>query len=123
VFHVLGTCRYSKGQPTNKRKSIGKLDKDAGLLIPNNAYYEFYGERASHVDVRTPRDDGTVYEIGVPFLSRGILSSLGVREILESSLIPSGSARVSGIAAYMPAEGNVMSRLERLSSGPCPRCP
>jgi transposase len=113
VFHVLETYRNNKGQPTNKRKSIGKLDKDTGLLIPNNAYYEFYGESASPVDVRTPCDDGTVYEIGVPFLSHRILSSLGVREILENSLNAPDSARVSGIAAYMLAEGNVMSCLER----------
>ena len=41
VYHVLETFRNEKGQPTNKRKLIGKLDEESGMLVPNDAYYEF----------------------------------------------------------------------------------
>ena len=42
VYKVLQTYRTEKGQPTNKRRAIGKLDEESGLLIPNDTYWEFY---------------------------------------------------------------------------------
>ena len=41
VYHVLETFRNEKGQPTNRRRLIGKLDEESGMLVPNDAYYEF----------------------------------------------------------------------------------
>ena len=42
VYHVIRSYRNEKGQPTNERKLIGKLDEASGMLVPNDAYYEFY---------------------------------------------------------------------------------
>lgn len=42
VFYVLETYRNNKGQPTNKRVSIGRLDKESGMLIPNNTFFKYF---------------------------------------------------------------------------------
>lgn len=42
IYHVLRTFRNEKGQPTNERILIGKLDKDTGMLIPNANFFEIY---------------------------------------------------------------------------------
>lgn len=42
VFYVLKTYRNEKGQPTNERISIGKLDEKTGLLIPNDSFFKYY---------------------------------------------------------------------------------
>ena len=47
VYHVIRSYRNEKGQPTNERKLIGKLDEASGMLVPNDAYYEFYDAAAA----------------------------------------------------------------------------
>lgn len=42
VFYVLKTFRNAKNQPTNKRVSIGRLDDESGLLIPNDTFFKYY---------------------------------------------------------------------------------
>ena len=44
VYKVLSTYRNEKGQPSNTRTSIGRLDKESGMLLPNDRYWEFYGD-------------------------------------------------------------------------------
>jgi len=50
IVKVLDTFRNEAGQPTNTRKSIGKLDPD-GKLIPNDAYWEFYTDTSVASDL------------------------------------------------------------------------
>jgi hypothetical protein len=108
VYHVLETFRNHKGQPTNTKRSIGKLDKDTGQLIPNNAYYEFYGEKpASSIE-----SADEIREAGIPFMTNWIFASLGVDKILEESLGKGKAHMAAIVAAYMLSEGNVMSYLE-----------
>ena len=42
VFYVLSTYRNNKHQPTNKRVSIGKLDDDTNMLIPNDTFFKYF---------------------------------------------------------------------------------
>lgn len=42
VFYVLKTFRNSKNQPTNKRVSIGRLDEDTNMLIPNDTFFKYF---------------------------------------------------------------------------------
>lgn len=42
IYYVLKTYRNSKGQPTNKRVSIGKLDKKSNMLIPNDNFFKYF---------------------------------------------------------------------------------
>ena len=44
IHLVLRAYRNEKGQPTNERVSIGRLDEESGMLIPNKRYYEIFGE-------------------------------------------------------------------------------
>ena len=44
VFYVLRSFRNEKGQPTNEKVSIGKLDEATGMLIPNQSYFKFFGD-------------------------------------------------------------------------------
>ena len=42
VYHITRIYRNEKGKPTNDRVSIGKIDEETGMLIPNRNYYEIY---------------------------------------------------------------------------------
>lgn len=42
VYYVLKTYRNEKGQPTNKRVSIGKLDEKNNMLIPNDTFFKYF---------------------------------------------------------------------------------
>ena len=46
IHYTIRAFRNEKGQPTNERVSIGKLDVETGKLIPNNRYYELFEKRA-----------------------------------------------------------------------------
>jgi len=110
AYKVTRTYRNAKGQPTCDRRSIGRVDDETGMLIPNLAYYEFYGEVAAP-EAEEPQV-GAVSEAGVTFAARAALSSCGAFPMLESAL---GEARASSlltVAAYMLAEGNVMNYLD-----------
>lgn len=42
VFYVLKTYRNNKNQPTNKRVSIGRLDEETNMLIPNDTFFKYF---------------------------------------------------------------------------------
>ena len=44
AYKVTRTYRNAKGRPTCDRRSIGRVDDETGMLVPNLAYYEFYGD-------------------------------------------------------------------------------
>ena len=60
VYKVLSTFRNEKGQPTNTRQLIGKLDPESGMLIPNDNYYVHF---AGH-EVETLPCIDSVHSIG-----------------------------------------------------------
>jgi transposase len=109
VYHVTETYRDSAGHPTNKRRSIGKLDKGTGKLIPNNAYYEIYGVQE---ESSLPVSAGEIHEAGVTFLAARVFSSLGIDIMLNDVFGADRSGALTTVAAYMLLEGNVMSYIE-----------
>lgn len=42
VFYVLKTFRNDRNQPTNKRVSIGRLDEETNMLIPNDTFFKYF---------------------------------------------------------------------------------
>jgi hypothetical protein len=42
VFYVLKSYRNNKNQPTNKRVSIGRLDDETNMLIPNDTFFKYF---------------------------------------------------------------------------------
>jgi len=126
VYKVLNTYRNEKGQPTNTRVSIGKFDEKSDMLIPNDKYWELYGETfpALNETELYPNSSsppatgfGSVHSIGATFFIGHILESLGLAEILRDTF---GSVRASHIttaAAYMVCRGNVFERVNDWCEG------
>lgn len=69
AYKVTRTYRNAKGKPTCDRRSIGRVDDETGMLIPNLAYYEFYGDSAIAAAAPQPQV-GAVFEAGVAFAAR-----------------------------------------------------
>ncbi|MDR3205113.1 MAG: hypothetical protein LBV23_10310 [Deltaproteobacteria bacterium] len=67
LYRVISTFRNEKGQPTNTKVSIGKLDNTTGLLIHNSAYYQYYGEAMPLVN-QAQLEGGETLGVGVPFV-------------------------------------------------------
>jgi transposase len=109
VFHVTETYRDMNGRPTNKKRSIGKLDNTTGKLIPNNAYYEFYGDLQDKTPVEAT---GDIREAGVPFLVNWVFTSLGINNMLAEAFGKNKADTLQTIASYLLVEGNVMSYLD-----------
>jgi len=42
IYYVLKSYRNEKGQPTCDSISIGKLDKETGMLVPNDNYFDYF---------------------------------------------------------------------------------
>jgi hypothetical protein len=80
VYKVTKTFRNSKGQPTNERVTIGRLDEESGMLVPNDNYWKHYGETTIEL---LPAYD-SVRSVGASFLISSVFKSLGITDILES---------------------------------------
>jgi hypothetical protein len=105
VYHVLRTYRNKKGQPTNDRVLIGKLDRDTGMLIPNARYWEFHPDAPG---LETLPARYSARSIGTAFLASNIMDNLGLGEALDETLGPERSREAQTAATYMLARGNVM---------------
>ena len=108
VYKVLETFRNAKGQPTNKRKAIGRLDHESGMLVPNNAYYELY-DSSGLVEVLPAHN--SVKNVGATFLLSHIFSTLGVSSLLEDALGERRSSALLTGAMYMACRGNVFEQV------------
>ena len=101
IHYTLRAYRNEKGQPTSDRVSIGKLDLETGMLIPNNRYYELFENRAPLPMPEYVRD------CGVYTAFRGIVSELGLDKLLKKHF-PDSAEEMLTVAQYMLSEGNVM---------------
>ena len=118
VYKVTKTFRKD-GKPDNKRKCIGQYDIKSGMLIPNNAYYEFFGQPDDFV-VKPPDKEAAQYEVsplayehsitapGVIWLVTRILQDLRVADILNAVFGASMAEQIILVASYMVSRGNVM---------------
>ena len=107
VYYITRIYRNEKGKPTNDRVSIGKLDDETGMLIPNRNYYEKYatGEKLKQPEIES------IKSCGVTFAADGILNELGLIEIMRKKF-PKHADHIIALAEYMLCEGNVMSYYE-----------
>jgi transposase len=113
VYKVLTTFRNEKGQPSNTRAAIGRLDEESGMLIPNDSYWEYFGD-AVFAPGLTMTDPGRPFEvrsIGATFLVGRILESLGVAGILESVFGKGKASAVATAVIYMVCRGNVFEHV------------
>ena len=107
VYKVVKAFRNGKGQPTNERITIGRLDEESGMLVPNDSYWEHYGAGAIEL---LPSYD-SVRSIGASFLTGKILEALGITEILSECLGQKRTGLAVTAVLYMAARGNVFEHV------------
>ena len=126
VYKVTNTFRNEKGQPTNKRISIGKSDEKSGMLIPNDNYWELYGETFPALAEDPPSSEPSplpapgfesVHLIGATFLIGRILESLGIARILRDQFGEKRAFSIGTAVAYMVCRGNVFERVHDWCEG------
>ena len=108
VYYITRIYRNEKGKPTNDRVSIGKIDEETGMLIPNKNYYEIYASSANHS--RQPEIE-SIKSCGVTYAIDGLLNELGLVEIMRKKF-PKHADQIIALAEYVLCEGNVMSYYE-----------
>jgi len=108
VYYITRIYRNEKGKPTNDRVSIGKIDEETGMLIPNRNYYEIYPSPDS-----LPRQSEieSIKSCGVTYAIDGLLNELGLVEIMRKKF-PKLADQIIALAEYILCEGNVMSYYE-----------
>ena len=107
VYKVLKTYRNNKGQPTNIRRAIGILDKSTGMLIPNNAYYEYY----SDANINTLPSFESIRSIGATFFVGQVLNNLKITKILTDIFEQTKAQSILTAAIYMVCRGNIFARI------------
>ena len=105
VYHITRIYRNERGKPTNDRVSIGKIDNETGMLIPNKNYYEIYS--ASNSNLSQPEIE-SIKSFGVTYVVDGLLNELRLIEIMRKKF-PKNADQIIALAEYMLCEGNVMS--------------
>jgi transposase len=113
VFKTLGVYRNAKGQPTNDRVTIGKLDESTGLLVPNENYFLHYPEQEIIIEPTYARNRS----IGMSFLADRLASSLGINEPLVESFGKTRSKLILTAALHILARGNVFEDVLRYCEG------
>lgn len=107
VYKVLKAYRNDKGQPTNDRVCIGKLDAVSGMLIPNDKYYDYYHDE----DIEVLPAYDSIRSIGASFFFRHIFTETGLLAILEDVLGRKRAEQVFTACLYMACRGNVMEHV------------
>ena len=77
IQYVVRAYRDEKGKPNNQRVSIGKLDSESGLMIPNNRYYELFEGEMSHPMPSIVRSSGS-YSV-----FHGLAKEMGMERIVK----------------------------------------
>ena len=104
AYYTVRAYRNAAGKPTSQRLSIGRVDEETGMLIPNRNYYEVYCQ------TEAPEIE-SVKSCGVTYLVESILKKLGLDEILKRKF-PLIWDKIIALAEYMLCEGNIMSYYE-----------
>ena len=100
IHYTIRAFRDKNGRPTNERVSIGKLDQETGMLIPNARYYELLGKQQKHIPEY-------VRDVGVYAAFSGVVKQLGLDGLLRKHF-PEHAEEILTVAQYMLCEGNVM---------------
>jgi transposase len=115
VYKVTGTFRDAGGHPTNTRVAIGRLDAAGEMLLPNDAYWQLYGDGGGGITL-LPLPN-SVRSVGATFLVGGILRDLGVAGALRDVLGEGTAKEVLTAGTYMACRGNVMEHVQDWCEG------
>jgi hypothetical protein len=107
VYHIGKGYRNSKGQPTNDKTGIGKLDSN-GMLIPNENYYAIYEDRAPPL----PKVEiDSIVNFGDFFLMDRIARDTGLSRVLTNVYSEMGD-EILMLAIYMALTGQALYRCD-----------
>ena len=107
VYHIGKGYRNAKGQPTNDKTGIGKLDSN-GMLIPNDNYYAIY-ENKSPPMPKLGID--SIVNFGDFFLMDRIARDIGLSRVL-SNVYGSMGDEILMLAIYMALTGQALYRCD-----------
>lgn len=105
IQYIVSSYRNKKGQPTNRRVSIGKLDPESGLMIPNTRYYELFDKQPLSALPSMIRSQGSYAAF------RGVAQKLGLEKMVRK-VFGERADTILSVAHYMLCEGNVMYYLD-----------
>ena len=105
IQYTVESYRNEKGQPTSRRVSIGKLDTDTGLMIPNRRYYEIFDKQPSFTMPSMIKSQGSYAAF------RGVAKDLGMEKMVRK-VFGERAEKILSVAHYMLCEGNVMFYLD-----------
>jgi len=106
AYHIGKGYRNDKGQPTNDKTAIGKIDEKANMLIPNENYFVIYGGVPS---VKVEID--SVLNYGNYYLLNSIAEETGLSRVLRNVFGETGD-RILLLAIYMALTGDPVYRCE-----------
>lgn len=107
VYYTLRSYRNDKGKPTSDEKSIGKLDPETGMLIPNKNYFDLFPEET----VSSLESVKSVHTVGFMAAYHRLAQGLGLTPMLQKAF-PHQWEMILNLSAYMMANGNVMMDFE-----------
>ncbi len=109
VYYTVRAFRNSKGRPDNERKSIGKIDKSNGKLIPNDNYFKYIkNSKESENIVFNNATISSIKSFGATYLLGKIFKELGLNNYLENSFGKKVAGKIKTTAMYMCIEGMAM---------------
>jgi transposase len=116
VYLTLRSYRTAKGIPASDVVIIGKLDRETGMMIPNNKYYEYFTEDQTATDsdrAINKRSDSLVgiFSLGYSEVLNNLAKEIGLLSIIQESF-PEKWAEIMTAAFYMVTEGNIMYFIE-----------
>ena len=107
VYHIGKGYRNSKGQPTNDKTGIGKLDAN-GMLMPNDNYYAIYENRAPPL----PKIEiDSIVNFGDFYLMDRIARDIGLSRVLSNVYGEMGD-EILMLAIYMALTGQALYRCD-----------
>lgn len=106
AYHIGKGYRNAKGQPTNDKTGIGRVDKGTGKLTPNENYFAIYGGEPS---VKVEID--SVLNFGHYYLLQGISKETGLTKVLQNVFGDKGE-QILLLATYMALTGDATYRCE-----------
>ena len=107
AYHIGKGYRNAKGQPTSEKHSIGRLDEETGMLIPNENYFAIYGEMPK----AAPIEVDTIVNFGDHFFLDHIATEIGLSKVLKNIFGDMGE-EVLLLAIYMSLTGQALYRCD-----------
>ncbi len=109
VYYTIRAFRNSKGKPDNERKSIGKIDKKSGKLIPNENYFKYVKNVIEPEKIEVNNTTiSSIKSFGATYLLEKIFEELGLNSYLENSFGQKVTDKIKTTSMYMCIEGMAM---------------